>query len=178
MRKHRLDGQYRTFLTSIQQQVSNRYGRLSLMKRNERRLTHSFSFIDSIQVSIHRVSVCACDSVCMPLWTRRRKIIDPLFRLDNHSMASTPPYPVLPSSSSSSSSPVMMRSTDSLRHQPAPPAMNRVQVLHAYDAEHDDELSIRPGEIITLLERRSDQWCKGSLRGNIGLFPGNFVQDI
>jgi len=49
--------------------------------------------------------------------------------------------------------------------------------LHSYDAEHDDELTIRPGDVIILLERRSDQWCRGNLRGQIGLFPGNYVQD-
>jgi hypothetical protein len=83
----------------------------------------------------------------------------------------------------------MTASTDSLR-QP----VKQMRVLHAYTAQHDDELTIRPGkislilvecifgeilgDIITLLERRSDQWCKGNLNGNIGLFPGNFAQDI
>ncbi|CAF4998314.1 unnamed protein product, partial [Rotaria sp. Silwood1] len=42
-----------------------------------------------------------------------------------------------------------------------------VKVLFSYDAAHDDELTIRPGDIIILLERRFDQWCKGNLRGSI-----------
>ena len=38
--------------------------------------------------------------------------------------------------------------------------------------------SIVSGDIIILLDRRSDQWCKGNLNGHVGLFPGNFVQEI
>ncbi|CAF1259730.1 unnamed protein product [Rotaria magnacalcarata] len=86
----------------------------------------------------------------------------------NRSMAPTPPYPVLPS--------VMTASTDSLRKQQS--TAKHVKVLHAYDARHDDELSIRPGDIIVLMERRADNWFRGNLDGNIGLFPGNFVQEL
>ncbi|CAF4340042.1 unnamed protein product [Rotaria sp. Silwood2] len=86
---------------------------------------------------------------------------------DNRSAAPTPPYPVLPT--------VMISSTDSNRQQQT---AKHVKVLHAYDARHDDELTIRPGDIIVLLERRSDNWYKGNLHGNIGLFPGNFVQEL
>jgi len=34
------------------------------------------------------------------------------------------------------------------------------------------------GDIIILLARRADQWCKGILDGTIGLFPGNYVQEL
>jgi hypothetical protein len=37
----------------------------------------------------------------------------------------------------------MTASTDSLRQQP----VKHVKVLHAYDARHEDELTIRPGKI-------------------------------
>ena len=53
--------------------------------------------------------------------------------LVNRSAAPTPPYPVLPN--------VMTGSTDSLRQ-----SINKhVRVIHAYDARHEDELTIRPG---------------------------------
>jgi hypothetical protein len=29
-----------------------------------------------------------------------------------------------------------------------------------------------------LLERRKDKWCKGNLHGKIGLFPGNYVEEL
>jgi hypothetical protein len=108
-------------------------------------------------------------------------MINGFLSIVNRSAASTPPYPVLPNA--------MTASTDSLRTK-------HMKVLHAYDAQHDDELTIRPGkhiefiltfffisggflgDVIVLIERRSDQWCKGNLNGRIGLFPGNFVQEI
>jgi hypothetical protein len=37
----------------------------------------------------------------------------------------------------------MTASTDSLRQQQQ---QKRVKVIHAYDAQHDDELTIRPGK--------------------------------
>ncbi|CAF3329802.1 unnamed protein product [Rotaria socialis] len=87
---------------------------------------------------------------------------------DNQSMAPTLPYPVLPS--------VMTASADSVRQQQ--PTAKHVKVMHAYDARHADELTIRPGDIIVLMERRTDNWFRGNLDGNIGLFPGNFVQEL
>ncbi|CAF3198688.1 unnamed protein product [Rotaria socialis] len=87
---------------------------------------------------------------------------------DNQSMAPTLPYPVLPSA--------MTASADSVRQQQ--PTAKHVKVMHAYDARHADELTIRPGDIIVLMERRTDNWFRGNLDGNIGLFPGNFVQEL
>ncbi|CAM4861873.1 unnamed protein product [Rotaria socialis] len=86
----------------------------------------------------------------------------------NQSMAPTLPYPVLPSA--------MTTSADSVRQQQ--PTAKHVKVMHAYDARHADELTIRPGDIIVLMERRTDNWFRGNLDGNIGLFPGNFVQEL
>lgn len=57
-----------------------------------------------------------------------------VFFLDSQSTASsTPPYPVVPN--------VMTASTDSLRQQ----MIKHVRVMHNYDAQHDDELTIRSG---------------------------------
>lgn len=60
------------------------------------------------------------------------------FSLVDRSAASTPPYPVLPN--------LMTASTDSVR-QPQQQGIGRVRVLHAYQAQHDYELTIRPGKI-------------------------------
>ena len=62
-----------------------------------------------------------------------------LVYLVNRSAASTPPYPVLPN--------VMTASTDSLRQQQQ--TLGQVRVLHAYEAQHEDELTIRPGRILS-----------------------------
>ncbi|UJR10945.1 hypothetical protein I4U23_015130 [Adineta vaga] len=53
-----------------------------------------------------------------------------------------------------------------------------VRVLYTYNAAHADELTIHPGDIIIVFERRADQWFRGNLHGKVGLFPGNYVQEL
>lgn len=71
-----------------------------------------------------------------------------------------------------------------------------VRALYAYDAQHLDELTLQPGmqirqllfgviyffliqgDILVMIERRLDGWCRGNLNGRIGLFPGNYVEEI
>ena len=42
-------------------------------------------------------------------------------------------------------------------------------------SEGPDELSIELGDKIMLLERINDDWLKGMLKENIGIFPAAFV---
>ena len=52
------------------------------------------------------------------------------------------------------------------------------RVLFPYAAEHEDELQLREGDIITVLCKDLEDmgWWKGELAGNIGVFPDNFVE--
>ncbi|XP_058796533.1 CD2-associated protein-like isoform X2 [Phymastichus coffea] len=54
------------------------------------------------------------------------------------------------------------------------------KVLFPYEAANDDELTIVEGDIITLLSKDAPDkgWWKGELKGQIGLFPDNFVELI
>ncbi|XP_003425592.1 SH3 domain-containing kinase-binding protein 1 [Nasonia vitripennis] len=54
------------------------------------------------------------------------------------------------------------------------------RVLFPYDAAKEDELTLAEGDIITLLSRDAPDkgWWKGELKGQIGLFPDNFVEVI
>lgn len=54
------------------------------------------------------------------------------------------------------------------------------KVLFAYDAVNEDELTLREGDMITLVNRDGQDkgWWKGELRGKVGVFPDNFVQII
>lgn len=46
-----------------------------------------------------------------------------------------------------------------------------------YDALHDDELTLRPGDIIKNVRYiEEDGWMEGDLNGKRGLFPDNFVK--
>ncbi|XP_029281165.1 CD2-associated protein [Cottoperca gobio] len=54
-----------------------------------------------------------------------------------------------------------------------------VVVEFEYDALHDDELTLRPGEIIKNVRYiEEDGWMEGDLNGKRGLFPDNFVKGM
>ena len=49
-------------------------------------------------------------------------------------------------------------------------------VEHEYIAEQPDELTIKPGDIVTNVSKQSDGWWEGVLKGRRGVFPDNFVK--
>ncbi|XP_042659480.1 CD2-associated protein isoform X1 [Tyto alba] len=52
-------------------------------------------------------------------------------------------------------------------------------VEYDYDAVHDDELTIRVGEIIRNVKKlEEDGWLEGELNGRRGMFPDNFVKEV
>ena len=48
--------------------------------------------------------------------------------------------------------------------------------LYDFNAEGPGELSIRTGDVITLVEKIDADWIKGRLRGQEGIFPSGFVE--
>ncbi|XP_003789297.1 CD2-associated protein [Otolemur garnettii] len=52
-------------------------------------------------------------------------------------------------------------------------------VEYDYDAVHDDELTIRVGEVIRNVKKLQEEgWLEGELNGRRGMFPDNFVKEI
>lgn len=48
---------------------------------------------------------------------------------------------------------------------------------YEYEALHEDELTLRPGEVIKNVRYiEEDGWMEGDLNGKRGLFPDNFVK--
>lgn len=45
-----------------------------------------------------------------------------------------------------------------------------------YQAQHDDELTISVGEVITNIRKEDGGWWEGQINGRRGLFPDNFVR--
>jgi hypothetical protein len=58
--------------------------------------------------------------------------------------------------------------------------MLRYRAVHPYSPRHIDELEIREGDIVEVMEKCDDGWYVGtSVRTNeFGTFPGNYVQPI
>jgi len=46
--------------------------------------------------------------------------------------------------------------------------------MFPYDPVEDDELTLREGDILTILEKDGD-WWKASLNGRTGLAPANYL---
>lgn len=47
-----------------------------------------------------------------------------------------------------------------------------------YQSQHDDELTIAVGDIISNIRKDEGGWWEGELDGRRGLFPDNFVREI
>lgn len=52
--------------------------------------------------------------------------------------------------------------------------------MFAYKPRNDDELELRTGDVIEVMERCDDGWYVGLSRASneFGTFPGNYVQKI
>ena len=57
-------------------------------------------------------------------------------------------------------------------------SIKKARALFDYNAENNDELTFKKGEIIIVLETQVEDsgWWKGEINGNVGLFPDNFVE--
>ncbi|XP_032319104.1 CD2-associated protein isoform X1 [Camelus ferus] len=52
-------------------------------------------------------------------------------------------------------------------------------VEYDYDAVHDDELTIRVGEVIRNVRKLQEEgWLEGELNGRRGMFPDNFAKEV
>ncbi|VDI24160.1 CD2-associated protein [Mytilus galloprovincialis] len=51
-------------------------------------------------------------------------------------------------------------------------------VRHSYDADNEDELALKIGEVVNIISKEEEDpgWWKGELNGKIGVFPDNFVE--
>ncbi|XP_019400510.1 PREDICTED: GRB2-related adapter protein 2 isoform X1 [Crocodylus porosus] len=71
---------------------------------------------------------------------------------------------------------VHRRHTDPLQQQPQQTLW--VRALYDFEAMEYDELGFRSGDIVEVLDSSNPSWWKGRLRGELGLFPANYVAPI
>lgn len=56
------------------------------------------------------------------------------------------------------------------------PTGTRHIVLYEYDATNPSEVSIKPGQIVYVLQQLEKGWVHGEVDGKQGMFPADYVQ--
>ncbi|KAJ8010748.1 hypothetical protein DPEC_G00078380 [Dallia pectoralis] len=54
----------------------------------------------------------------------------------------------------------------------------RCKASFSYAPQNDDELELKIGDVIDVLEEVEEGWWKGTLNGKIGMFPSNFIKEM
>ncbi|XP_076612788.1 CD2-associated protein [Chaetodon auriga] len=72
--------------------------------------------------------------------------------------------------------------TGGFQPQPPPaarkPKRRQCKVLFDYQPVNEDELELKVGDIVDILEEIEEGWWSGTLAGKSGLFPSNFVKEL
>jgi signal transducing adaptor molecule len=55
------------------------------------------------------------------------------------------------------------------------PAPKKVKALYDFEPNEEGELSFKEGDIIRVIDSVYKDWWKGELRGQIGIFPVNYI---
>ncbi|KAM6411986.1 SH3 and cysteine-rich domain-containing protein [Pluvialis apricaria] len=56
--------------------------------------------------------------------------------------------------------------------------LNTYVALYKFVPQENEDLEMRPGDMITLLEDSNEDWWKGKIDDRTGFFPANFVQRV
>ncbi|KAG2218399.1 hypothetical protein INT45_011587 [Circinella minor] len=79
----------------------------------------------------------------------------------------------------STSSEASQNATSALKpKQDAAPKVSRVRALYDFQPTEQGELGFQKGDIIRVIESVYRDWWKGELRGQMGIFPVNYVEKI
>ena len=57
-----------------------------------------------------------------------------------------------------------------------PNSSTEAMVTFDYDAQQDDELTLRVGQVLRNVRVVDEGWAEGELLGKVGMFPSNFVE--
>lgn len=53
--------------------------------------------------------------------------------------------------------------------------VDQVIAVYPYAAQHDDELTFQKDSVINVISKDDDNWWKGEVNGQTGMFPANYV---
>lgn len=55
--------------------------------------------------------------------------------------------------------------------------IGKCEAQYDYKGLREDELTLKTGDVIEIIEKRSDGWWRGQLQNSIGLFPSTYVKE-
>lgn len=67
------------------------------------------------------------------------------------------------------------------RKKPPPkpkPQLPKFRALYDYEAQDADELNLTVGDVVAVSKKDPSGWWQGRLNGKVGLFPGNYVEEV
>ena len=63
------------------------------------------------------------------------------------------------------------------RHALAP-TQQKVQALYDFEPQEENELRMKKGDVVTVLEKVDQNWWMGEFDGRSGLFPVPYVKEV
>jgi hypothetical protein len=57
-------------------------------------------------------------------------------------------------------------------------SVERVRAKYPFDATSDKQLSLKVGDVVTVVEKNASGWYKGECNGDVGLFPSNYTERL
>lgn len=54
----------------------------------------------------------------------------------------------------------------------------RCRALYVYTPNLPDELTLKPGDILSVYRQQDDGWWLGECNGSVGIFPATYVETI
>jgi hypothetical protein len=57
-------------------------------------------------------------------------------------------------------------------------SLEKVRAKYPFDATSEKQLSLKVGDVVTVVEKSASGWFKGECNGAVGMFPSNYTEPI
>ena len=57
-------------------------------------------------------------------------------------------------------------------------SLEKVRAKYPFDATSEKQLSLKVGDVVTVVEKSASGWFKGECNGAVGMFPSNYTEGL